>query len=86
MPGLVWTLPGASMLATWGFKKQMLMEGQVPVAELRALCLELGVSMTACQMTIDLMGFKSEDFIEGISFAGAASYFAETPKTQSLFS
>ncbi len=85
LPGLVWTLPGASMLATWGFKKQMLMEGQVPVAELRALCLELGVSMTACQMTIDLMGFKSEDFIEGISFAGAASYFAETPKTQSLF-
>lgn len=85
LPGLVWTLPGASMLATWGFKKRMLIEGQVPIEELRGLCLELGVKMTACQMTVDLMGYKPEDFIEGVSFAGAASYFAQTPKTQSLF-
>jgi peroxiredoxin family protein len=85
LPGLVWTLPGAAKLATWGFKKQMLLEGQVPVEELRALCLELGVSMTACQMTIDLMGYQQSDFIEPISFSGAATYFANTPQTQSLF-
>jgi len=85
LPGLVWTLPGAASLATWGFKKQMLLEGQVPIEELRALCLELGVKMTACQMTVDLMKYKPNDFIEGVSFAGAASYFAQTPKTQSLF-
>ncbi len=85
LPGLVWTLPGAAQLATWGFKKQLLLEGQVPVEELRDLCLELGVNMTACQMTMDLMGYQPSDFIEGISFSGAASYFAETPKTQSLF-
>ena len=84
LPGLVWTLPGASMLATWGFKKQMLMQGQVPIDELRALCLELGVKMTACQMTVDLMGYEQEEFIDGIEFAGAASYFAQTPENQSL--
>ncbi|WP_019555813.1 DsrE/DsrF/DrsH-like family protein [Thiomicrorhabdus arctica] len=84
LPGLVWTMPGASMLATWGFKKQMLMQGQVPIDELRGLCLELGVKMTACQMTVDLMGYEQDQFISGIGFAGAASYFAQTPENQSL--
>lgn len=85
LPGLVWTLPGAASLATWGFKKKMLLEGQVPIEELRSLCLELGVQMTACQMTVDLMGHQESEFIEGVSFAGAATYFAQTPKNQSLF-
>lgn len=84
LPGLVWTLPGASMLATWGFKKQMMMQGQVPIEELRSLCLELGVKMTACQMTVDLMGYQTDEFIEGVAFAGAASYFSLTPDNQSL--
>jgi peroxiredoxin family protein len=84
LPGLVWTLPGAAMLATWGFKKQMLMQGQVPIEELRGLCLELGVKMTACQMTVDLMGYEQDEFIDGVDFAGAASYFAQTPENQSL--
>lgn len=84
LPGLVWTLPGATMLATWGFKRQMLMQGQVPIEELRALCLELGVKMTACQMTVDLMGYKQDEFMDGVDFAGAASYFAQTPENQSL--
>ncbi len=84
LPGLVWTLPGAAMLATWGFKKQMLMQGQVPIEELRGLCMELGVKMTACQMTVDLMGYHQDAFIDGVDFAGAASYFAQTPENQSL--
>lgn len=84
LPGLVWTLPGATMLATWGFKRQMLMQGQVPIEELRGLCQELGVKMTACQMTVDLMGYEQGEFIDGVDFAGAASYFAQTPENQSL--
>lgn len=85
LPGLVWTLPGMSMLATWGFKKTLLQQGQVPLEELRELCLELGVNMTACQMTIELQGYKEKDFINGIEFAGAATYFASSPDSQSLF-
>jgi peroxiredoxin family protein len=84
LPGLVWTLPGAAMLATWGFKKQMLMQGQVPLEELRELCVELGVKMTACQMTVDLMGYQPDAFMDGVDFAGATTYFAQTPQNQSL--
>lgn len=85
LPGLVWTLPGMSNLATLGFKKQMKQQGQMSIEALRELCLDLGVKMTACQMTVDLMGLQSDDFIEGVEFAGAPSYFAQTPETQSLF-
>lgn len=85
LPGLVWTLPGMSKLATWGFKKTLLQQGQVPIEELRELCLELGVNMTACQMTMELQGYKENEFMEGVGFAGAATYFASSPDSQSLF-
>ncbi|WP_040728047.1 DsrE/DsrF/DrsH-like family protein [Thiomicrorhabdus sp. Kp2] len=85
LPGLVWTLPGMSLLATWGFKKTLLQQGQVPIEELRDLCIELGVNMTACQMTMEMMGHQESDFIDGIGFAGAATYFANTSESQSLY-
>lgn len=85
LPDLVWTLPGMSQLATWGFKKTLLEQGQVPIDELRELCLDLGVKMTVCQMTMDMMGYQEADFIDGVQFAGAATYFANTNQNQSLF-
>lgn len=85
LPGFMWTLPGVASLATWGFKKQLLLNGQVPIDELRGLCLELGVKMTACQMTVELMGLQQAQFVEGVEMAGAATYFSKTPGTQSLF-
>lgn len=85
LPGLVWSLPGMSALATWGFKKTLAQQGQVSIEELRELCLELGVKMTVCQMTMEMMGYQESDFIDGVEFAGAATYFAQTPQNQSLF-
>jgi len=85
LPGLVWTLPGMSRLATCGFKKTLLQQGLVPIDELRDLCFELGVNMTVCQMTMDLQGNKEADFMDGVDFAGAATYFAKSSENQSLF-
>lgn len=84
-PGLVWALPGMSALTTWGFKKQMQLQNQLDFESLRALCIEMGVKMTACQMTVDLLGYPSEAFIDGLEFAGAATYFASTPENQTLY-
>ena len=72
-------------LATWGFKKTATQNGQLPINELRAICQDLGVKMTVCQMSMEMMGYSESDFIDGIEFAGAATYFAETPEEQSLF-
>ena len=35
----------------------------------------LDVKMTACQMTVDLFDMDSSEFIDGIEFGGAATFF-----------
>jgi len=44
------------------------------VEQLRDICVETGVDLIACQMTVDLFDFNEEDFIDGISSGGAATY------------
>lgn len=40
---------------------------------------ELGIEITVCEMSMDLMGFKKEEFIDypNLRFAGAATFAAE---------
>jgi peroxiredoxin family protein len=42
--------------------------------ELRSLSKEADVKFIACQMTVELFGFSHDDFIEGIDYAGAATF------------
>ncbi|BFH63337.1 MULTISPECIES: DsrE/DsrF/DrsH-like family protein [Paenibacillus] len=44
------------------------------VPELAAMAQELGVKMIACQMTMDVMSLKEEDFMNGIEVGGAATF------------
>ncbi len=37
----------------------------------------LGVKMIACTMSMDVMGFKEEELIDGLEFAGVATYLGE---------
>lgn len=85
LPGLVWMLPGAEALATYLFKQKLKHHNQLDLNELRSLCLELGVKFVACQMTVELLTYNIQDFIPEVEFAGAATYFAQSPTSQSLF-
>ena len=38
----------------------------------------LGVDFIACTMSMDVMGIKKEELVEGISFGGVATYLAES--------
>ena len=67
-------IPGYEALATTLMKKTIANNGVATIEQLRDLCLESGVKMLACQMTVELFGFKESDFIDGIEFVGAASY------------
>ncbi|MFA5676293.1 MAG: DsrE/DsrF/DrsH-like family protein, partial [Christensenellales bacterium] len=48
-----------------------------------ALALKNGVALVACTMSMDVMGIKREELIDGVAFAGVASYLgaAETADT-----
>ena len=43
--------------------------------------IKLGVKLVACAMSMDLMGIKEEEFIEGVEIAGVATYLADTEKS-----
>jgi peroxiredoxin family protein len=63
MPTLMQALPGMESVATLMMRKKMQDKGVASVEELRSLCLEAGVKMIACEMTVELFDFKREDFI-----------------------
>jgi peroxiredoxin family protein len=45
--------------------------------ELIASAQEQGVKMVACTMTMDMLGFRKEELLDGIEFGGVASYLGE---------
>jgi peroxiredoxin family protein len=76
IPNLVQAgVPGFDSLATALMQQTIKSRGVVEIAELRSLCLEAGVNMIGCQMTVDLFGFSHEDFIPEVKeYCGAATF------------
>jgi peroxiredoxin family protein len=74
-PVLGTALPGMEALMTTMMKQKMKAKGVASLEELRELCQEADVKMIACQMTVDLFEFDPKEFIDGIEFGGAASFF-----------
>ncbi len=75
MPVLLQALPGMQSMMTVMMKQKMKSKGVASLEELRELCLEAEVRLVACQMTVDLFDFNTSDFIDGIEYGGAATFF-----------
>jgi peroxiredoxin family protein len=82
IPNLIMAgVPGFEKAATAMMKKTIHDKGVAPVEELRAICIESGVKLTACQMTVSLFGWEPNDFIPEIhEWAGAASYLGDAQR------
>nr|VFJ54629.1 MAG: Peroxiredoxin family protein [Candidatus Kentron sp. FW]VFJ54633.1 MAG: Peroxiredoxin family protein [Candidatus Kentron sp. FW]VFJ72486.1 MAG: Peroxiredoxin family protein [Candidatus Kentron sp. FW] len=74
-PVLGTALPGMETVMTSMMKKKMKDKGVASIEELRDLCAEAEVKMVACQMTVDLFEFSTSEFIDGIEYGGAATFF-----------
>ncbi len=68
-------VPGFENLATTLMKQTIANNGVATIADLRDLCVEAEVKFLACQMTVELFGFEHSEFIDGVDFVGAASFF-----------
>ena len=63
-------------------KKTFKNKGVATVEELRELCLEAEVKMVACQMTVDVFGFDSSEFIPEVTdYVGATSFLPVAQKS-----
>ena len=75
VPVLVQTLPFMQDFVTSMMKSKMKSKGVASIEELRDLCVEAEVKMIACQMTVDLFEFDTSEFIDGVEYGGAATFF-----------
>lgn len=75
-------LPGFESMATAMMKKTTEKKGIASVEELRSLCLEAEVKMIACQMTVDMFGYKQEEFMDEVQeWVGAVSFLPTAQKS-----
>jgi peroxiredoxin family protein len=75
MPVLVAALPGMESMATMMMKDKIKKKGVASIEDLRTACQESGVKFIGCEMTVDLFDFKREDFIDGVEYGGASTFF-----------
>ena len=76
MPNAIQSLvPGYENVATVLMKKPSQNNGVATIPDLRELCQEAEVKFIACQMTVELFGFEHSDFIDGLEYVGAATFF-----------
>lgn len=74
IPQAFMVVPGFNMLATSLMQETFKSKGVASVSELRDLCIEAEVQMVACQMTMDVFGYKKEDFIPECTVGGAGMF------------
>ncbi|MGE0081569.1 MAG: DsrE/DsrF/DrsH-like family protein [Thiohalomonadaceae bacterium] len=74
-PVLGTAIPGMETVMTSMMKSKMKAKGVASIEELRELCQEAGVRFVACQMTVDLFDMEPSQFIDGLEFGGAATFF-----------
>ena len=68
-------IPAYEAFATRMMRKTIKTKGVVEIAELRKLCIEAGVNLLGCQMTVDLFGYKRTEFIPEVKdYVGAATF------------
>lgn len=74
VPNIIGVLPGMTAVATGMMNSWMKKANVAKLSELLSMAQEMDVRLIACQMSMDVMGIKKEDLIDGIEVAGAAAF------------
>ena len=74
VPNIIGMIPGMTAMATGMMHSWMKKANVAKLSELLEMAVEGGVKIFACQMSMDVMGIKKEDLIDGIEVVGAATF------------
>ena len=74
MPNIIGVLPGMTAMTSSMMKGLIKKKGVASIEELREAAQLSDVRLIACQMTMDLFEYKPADMLDGLEFAGAATY------------
>ncbi|GAP16416.1 DsrE/DsrF/DrsH-like family protein [Levilinea saccharolytica] len=86
IPNLMGVLPGMTAFATKLMKDKMKELEVPPVSEYLQMLVDAGAKLYACKMSVDMMGLKKEDFVDGVIDIVTASDFMDmTDGAQIIF-
>ncbi len=74
VPNIVGALPGMTAMASVMMKGMFKKQSVPPIKELLDMARESGVKLVCCQMTVDVLGVKQGNLIDGIEFGGLATF------------
>jgi peroxiredoxin family protein len=86
IPNLLGVLPGMTAFSTSMMKNKMEKLGVPPVREYLGMLVDAGAKLYACKMSVDMMGLKKADFIDGvIDIVTAGDFMDMTDGAQVIF-
>ncbi|MFN7162223.1 MAG: DsrE/DsrF/DrsH-like family protein, partial [Fimbriimonadales bacterium] len=68
---------GAKML-----RAMMRQQGAPQIEEMMQLTRDLGVRIVACQMSMDVMGIRQDELLEGVEVGGVATFLGDATKSK----
>ncbi|MGB8344654.1 MAG: DsrE/DsrF/DrsH-like family protein [Ktedonobacteraceae bacterium] len=80
VPNIVGAIPGMTAMGTTIMKKMFKAHNVATIEELLEMAVEAGVKLMPCGMTMDVFGYKSEDFIDGVEQVCGATHFIDYAK------
>ena len=86
IPNIMGVLPGMTAFATKLMKDKMEELEVPPVREYLQMLADAGAKLYACKMSVDMMGLKMEDFVDGVeAIVTAADFMDMTDGAQIIF-
>ncbi len=75
VPNIVGALPGMTAMGTSVMKRMFNSHHVSSIDDLIDMAIESGVKMWPCGMTLEVFGYKQEDFIDGVQQVCGAAHF-----------
>jgi peroxiredoxin family protein len=86
IPNLMGVVPGMTAFATGLMRKKIAGVDAPPVREYVQMLVDGGARLYACKMSVDMMGLKKEDFVDGVlDIVTAADFIDMTEGAQIVF-
>ena len=75
VPNIVGVIPGMTAMGTTVMKRMFDSHHVATIDELLEMTVDSGVKMWPCGMTLEVFGYKQEDFIDGVQQVCGAAHF-----------